>query len=285
MKQRSRREILKELGIGAAVMSARPKDSPQGTVWPGARSKTSSEASAHATLMAIAAHPGDTVFTMAAAAGRQVNAGGRGVLFSLTHGEHGDPAIPPAEYGAMQVAATEKAAKILGAEALFLPYPDGELPNNEAVRFQVCDAIRKYKPDIIITHWKGSMHKDHRACYHIVGDAIFYAGLPGIKRELPAHSVSQLLFAENWEDAKGFKDDLYLDVTPVFARWVEACEAFPMWRGETGFDYDDYYKSLAVTRGALARVGQKRSNRFKVAVALMLAPSWLARPVESLPSP
>ncbi len=283
MKRHSRRDVLKELGLGAAVLTSgsthalAEEGSSQTT--PGA----ANEISAHSTLMAIAAHPGDAVFTMGAVVARQASLGGRGVFFSLTHGERGHPTIPPVEYGAMQVAATEKAAKLLGAESLFLSYPDGELPDNEEARLAVCDAIRERKPTLIITHWKGSFHKDHRACYNIVEDAIFYAGLPGLQRKLPAHSVGSLLFAENWEDAKGFEQDLYLDVSNVFERWVEACSAFPMWRGETGFHYDDYYRSLAVMRGALARSGRK-DNGFKYAVALMKSPAWLAKPVSSLSS-
>jgi LmbE family N-acetylglucosaminyl deacetylase len=279
MKHRSRRDVLRELGMGAAVFSiasgnARAEDA----------SETSNASSLPGVLMAIAAHPGDALFTMGAAVARQVSTGGHGIFLSLTHGERGNPAIPPAKYGAMQVSATDKAAKMLGAQTAYLSYPDGELPDNEEARFAVCDAIRQHKPEIIITHWKGSFHKDHRACYNIVNDAIFYAGLPGIKRELPAHSVSKLLFAENWEDAEGFRQDVYLDASDVFGRWVQACAVFPMWRGETGFHYDDYYKSLAVARGSLARIGQKESTMFKYAMALMLPPDYGARRTESLSS-
>ncbi len=284
MRRRSRREILKELGMGGAVLAVAQNDAlPDGTTRQ-ASSETLEGRPAPAALMAIAAHPGDALFTMGAAAARQVSEGGQAIFFSLTHGERGNPAIAPSEYGAMQVAATQKAAGILGAETLFLSYPDGELPDNDEARLAVCDAIRQDKPAMIITHWKGSMHKDHRACYHVVADAIFYAGLPGLERKLPAHSVSKLLFAENWEDARGFRQDLYLDVSNVFGRWVKACAVFPMWRGETGFHYDDYYSSLAVARGSLARIGQKDAARFKYAVALMSPRSWVGRKVQSLSS-
>ncbi len=284
MKHHSRRDILKELGMGAAAFSMGAGTArPAGAASEGSADKGESPTSG--TVMAIAAHPGDALFTMGAAVARQINAGGKGIFLNLTHGERGNPSISPAEYGVMQVAATDKAASILGAGTAYLSYPDGEVPDNEEARFAVCDAIRQHRPEIIITHWKGSFHKDHRACYNIVNDAIFYAGLPGIKRKLQAHSASKLLFPENWEDAEGFRQDIYLDVSDVFDRWVKACEVFPMWRGETGFHYDDYYQSLAVARGSLARIGQKDSSRFKYAVALMLPPDYGARRTESLSSP
>ena len=284
MKHHSRRDVLKELGVGAAAFSIGSGNTRLEDASAEEPSGTGNESSRPGMLMAIAAHPGDALFTMGAAVARQVSTGGQGIFLSLSHGERGNPAIAQAEYGAMQVAATDKAAKILGAETAYLSYPDGELPDNEEARFAVCDAIRRHKPEIIITHWKGSFHKDHRASYNIVNDAIFYAGLPGIKRELRAHSVSKLLFAENWEDAEGFRQDIYLDVSDVFDRWVKACAVFPMWRGETGFHYDDYYKSLAVARGSLARIGQKDSPMFKYAVALMLPPDYGARRSGSLSS-
>ena len=105
-------------------------------------------------------------------------------------------------------------------------------------------------------------------------DAIFYAALPAIARKLPAHSVSKLFFDDNWEDATGFVPDTYLDITPVFDRWMAACAVFPMWRGENGFRYNDYYRSLAVARGCVAN--------FEKAVTLMSPPEQQVRHVHSL---
>lgn len=212
-------------------------------------------------VMVIAAHPGDAFFAMGAPVAVATHFGGQGSLLSLSLGERGSPTIPAEQYGASQREAAQKAAALIGARALFLKYPDGEVPINEEAKFAVCDLIRQYKPLTIVTHWKGSWHKDHRACADIVEDAIFYAGLPAIVRKEPAHGVSRLFYADNWEDANGFTADTYLDITSVFDGWMNACSAFPMWRGETGFRYNDYYGSLAVARGCL--------SNFKRAVALM----------------
>src|ERR1051325_1651132 len=80
-------------------------------------------------ILAIAAHPGDGMFTMGATLAQQIERGGSGVLLSLSLGEKGAPKdIPIQQYGEMQRAATEKAAHLLGAEAMFLSYPDAEIP-------------------------------------------------------------------------------------------------------------------------------------------------------------
>jgi LmbE family N-acetylglucosaminyl deacetylase len=226
------------------------------------------------TIMAIAAHPGDALFTMGATVAQHIRDGGEGVFLSLSMGEKGSPTISPEEYGGLQRKATEKAAKRLSAEAAFLTYPDGEIPLSEEANFAVCDQIRRYKPDIVITHWSGSWHKDHQACHAIVLDAMFYAGLHAIKRELAAHSVNQLYFAENWEDIANYVPDTYVDISAVYERWLEACGEFPMWRGETGFRYNDYYRSLAVMRGAL--------SQFPYAVSLMSSAEQRERRLKSL---
>lgn len=224
--------------------------------------------------MAIAAHPGDAFFSMGAPVALEASRGAQGVFLSLSLGGRGSASIPQERYGAMQREAAERASRMLGARAAFLAWPDGEIPVNDEIKFAVCDMIRRYKPSIVITHWKGSWHKDHSACYSVVADAVFYAGLPAIAREDPAHTVAKTFYADNWEDADGFRADTYLDITPVFDRWMEACAVFPMWRGENGFRYNDYYRSMAVARGCVSGA--------RYAVALMSPAEQVVRHVQSL---
>ena len=251
----NRRSFAQSVG-GVAILSAIP-----GSSW-----GQTSEGAAPGKIMAIAAHPGDGLFTMGAVVAQQIARGGAGVLLSLSLGERGAPKdIAVAQYGEMQRKATQKAVQLLGAGAIFLAYPDAEIPFNEESSLQVCDLIREQKPEIVVTHWSGSWHKDHQNCHLIVRDAIFYAGLTTLTRSHPAHSVSRLFYADNWEDATNFVPDTYVNIEPVYEKWLQACDFYPMWRGQTGFfRYNDYYASLAVMRGCL--------SRFKFAVALMSDP-------------
>lgn len=249
----NRRSFTQSVG-GAAILSAIP----------GSFALTqNSTASRPGKVMAIAAHPGDGMFTMGAALARQVDRGGSGILLSLSLGEKGAPKnIPVAQYGAMQRTATENAARLIGAEAVFLDYLDAEIPFNQESSLRVCDAIREHQPEIVLTHWSGSWHKDHQNCHLIVRDAVFYAGLETLVRERPAHTVSKIFFAENWEDAANFVPDTYIDIDAVCDKWLQACDFYPMWRGQTGFfRYNEYYSSLSVMRGCLCG--------FRRAVAVM----------------
>ena len=249
----NRRSFAQAVG-SAAVLSALSQASQKGE---------SAAAALPGKIMGVAAHPGDGLFTMGAVLAEQTERGGAAVLVNLSLGERGAPKnIPVAEYGEMQRTATEKAARLLGIATVFLAYPDGEIPFNEESALRVCDAIREHKPEILVTHWSGSWHKDHRNCHRIVSDAIFFAGLETLERSRAAHSVSNVFYADNWEDATGFVADTYIDIDPVYEKWLRACDFYPMWRGQTGFfRYNDYYSSLSVMRGCI--------SGFKHAAALM----------------
>jgi N-acetylglucosamine malate deacetylase 1 len=258
----TRRDFLTMASGGVAALSAR-KEFFNVAQLPGRPANTTSGTQDRdfSKVLVIAAHPGDAFFAMGALVAVATHLKGAGYFLSLSLGERGSPTVPAEQYGYSQQQASEKAATALGAKALFLHYPDGEIPVNDEAKFAVCDLIRQSRPSTIVTHWKGSWHKDHRACYEIVQDAIFYAGLPAIVRKQPAHTVRKLYFASNWEDSISFAADTYLDITPVCDDWLNACSVFPMWHGENGFRYNDYYSSMATAHGCL--------SNFKRAVALM----------------
>lgn len=86
----NRRSFAQAAG-SAAVLSAFSKASP----WTEA-----SEATRPSKIMAIAAHPGDGLFTMGAVLAQQIQRGGAAVLLSLSLGERGAPKnIPIHQYG------------------------------------------------------------------------------------------------------------------------------------------------------------------------------------------
>lgn len=202
-------------------------------------------------VLALGAHAADQELSAGMILAKYANAGHRVTILSLTPGERGHPTLSAADYAAQKVDEARRCAAILGAESLVLGYQDAELPLTEAVKFEVCDLIRQLKPDILITHWENSIHKDHRYCHQIAQDARFYAALKRIERALPSHWTGRLFYSENWEDMDGYEPDIYIDTTDVFDQYCEALSCFALWNGGTGWPYADYYKSLARMRGCL----------------------------------
>jgi LmbE family N-acetylglucosaminyl deacetylase len=226
--------------------------------------------------MVIGAHAGDAEVMAGAAVLKHTRAGHQTVIVHMTLGEAGHPTLPPEVYAGQRRQEVQESAQLMGASVVTLPYADGTLPCDDAVKFQVCDLIRQEKPTVIFTHWKGSIHKDHIATYNIVQDAIFYAALPAIKRELPAHRIRGLYFPENWEDMDGWRADIYLDATDVWDDYLAMLRSHALMRGGvSSFRYYDYYDALGTTRGCL--------GGFNKAVALMVTPGAWTRRVDYLP--
>lgn len=202
-------------------------------------------------ILAIGGHAGDVEISCGMALCHHFRQGKRVAMLHCTLGERGHPTLSAAEYAKQKRAEAEQAAALLEAPVYFLPYMDGELPVDDVVKFAICDVIRACRPEVILTHWRGSMHKDHTNTHLNLPDAIFYAALKTIEREQPHHWVRTLLYAENWEDPYGFTPEIYLEITEEdLALWERMVTQYALFRGEwKTFSYVEYYRSLAKVRG------------------------------------
>lgn len=206
-------------------------------------------------LMAIGGHVGDAELTSGGVLATASLRGDQIVTVALTGGERGAPPhISVADYRRQKEDEARAFAEMLGGEAVVFPYADGELPETDEVKLQLCDVIRQYKPDVLLTHWKNSMHKDHMATHRIVKDAQFFAGLPTMERALPAHYAAGPYYAENWEDAEDFVPYTYVEVTPEgFDLWYKAISTHWFAVNSPSFRYREYYATLMKLRGFLCR--------------------------------
>ncbi|RTE03560.1 PIG-L deacetylase family protein [Paenibacillus whitsoniae] len=208
------------------------------------------------TILAIGGHVGDAELTAGGVLASHSLKGDRIATLALTAGERGVPAGQDMkEYHAQKVREAHTFAEMLGGEAyVFDDIPDGELEDSTEMRFRVADVIRKVKPNVIITHWKNSMHKDHMTTHRIVNDARFFAALASFERELPAHFAQRLYYAENWEDAVDYRPYVYVDFDQeAFDLWVKAASTHWFITGSKSFPYLEYYKHLMRVRGIEAR--------------------------------
>jgi LmbE family N-acetylglucosaminyl deacetylase len=214
-------------------------------------------------LMVVGGHIGDVENTGGLVAAKYAGAGHRVTLVHMTGGEKGNPAVNHREYRKQRVVEADAFREIIGAEeCIVMDHPDGELHVNQDTIHQMCDLIRLKKPDIVLTHWRGSFHRDHRNTYEIVMEGGFLAALPGIERGQPAHLIRGLYYCENWEDMEDYHPDLWVDVSESFDTWVKACEKSQLLRGEISYSYLQHYKGLAAMRGA--EVGVKYAVTFSL---------------------
>lgn len=191
---------------------------------------------------------------------------GQEVLFlHLTAGEGGHPGKDRAVYKAQKLAEAAAAAGRLGAECKVLDHPDGDLFATDDLAKEVAAIVDERRPQTIVTHWRGSLHRDHANCYFAVERAL----------ELQRGGSPELWFADNWEDADGFQADLVVDISDVFDDWLAAARCHELFRGGVvSFDYQGYYEALTSLRGKMSRTPR--------AAAFMRPPNVFFSPVGKL---
>lgn len=207
------------------------------------------------TIMAVGGHIGDMELTAGGVLASRALAGDRIVTVAMTGGEKGNPpGMTPGEYLIQKKEEARLFAEGLGGTAEVLPIADGTLNPDEETAMALADLIRRHKPQVLITHWKNSIHKDHGATHRLVKDAQFYAGLPGFVRDLPPHFASGPYYAENWEDAEGFVPRVYVRVSPEgYEKWRELIARHWFALNSPSFRYRDYYAHLMALRGIESR--------------------------------
>ena len=204
------------------------------------------------TILAIGGHIGDAELTAGGVMAANAVEGGKNYTLALTAGERGNPPhLTVAEYRKQKIEEARAFAEMVNGEAFVLDYQDGELPNNEEVRYQVASIIHKVKPDVILTHWHSTMHKDHNNTHLIVPDAQFLASVVESEKIEGKRHYAPVYFSENWEDDLDFRPAFYVDITKGYELWCEALKTQWFVMNSKDFKYYDYYTSLARCRGCL----------------------------------
>ena len=154
-------------------------------------------------ILVIVAHPDDAEFGCGGTIARWVSERREVFYCILTNGNRGsdDPAMTPEDLAGIRGAEQRAAARTLGVEdVVLLGYPDGELEDTREARRDVVRAIRRFRPDRVVTQnpfptlnpYSG--HRDHRHAGRLALDAVY----PYARDRL--HFPE--LFAEGWQPHK-----------------------------------------------------------------------------------
>jgi LmbE family N-acetylglucosaminyl deacetylase len=159
----------------------------------------------------------------------------------------------------------KKVAESMGATSHWMGYLAGKLPSPEEIQMDLCKLIREKKPDIVVTHWRGSLHPRHTLTHDVVLAAIKMAANSDIETGQPPHIVDYVYFGENCEDLVGFIPQVYIEIEDTFDQWFKAVSHYELFRSnEANVPYQHYYRTMATIR-ALEVGNQKLSKAFMVA--------------------
>src|SRR3954454_12154656 len=102
--------------------------------------------------LAIVAHPDDMEFGAAAAVARWTGQGKEIGYVMITSGEAGIDGLAPDECKAVREAEQVESARIVGVDTVeFLGFPDGTLEYGLPLRAAIAQAVRRHRPEIVIT--------------------------------------------------------------------------------------------------------------------------------------
>lgn len=175
-------------------------------------------------VLCVVAHPDDMEYGGSAVAAEWVHRGIEVSYLLLTAGEAGIRDMTPAEVGPLRAQEQREACDIVGVRNLtILDLPDGLLEPSIETRRQIAHAIRKVRPNAIVTmSWQlevpwGLNHVDHRATGIAVIDAIRDADNPWLFREdLEAEGLSE--WKTDWLLAMMHAPDHAIEVSEVSAQ-------------------------------------------------------------------
>jgi len=216
------------------------------------------------------AHPDDVELSSAGTLIKLIAKGYQARYIICATGDKGTKNLKMTPFKMAEIREKEQreAASVLGVKDItFLRHADGELEHNASFRNEIALLIRKFQPEIIITHdpWRPyQLHPDHRAVGFATVDAVVVARdhlfLPALLEvELAAHAPLELYFTFP------LTPDHVVDITDVMDKKLEALEkhrsqlsSIPDWRDkmklmgskfaeDKPFDYAESFKRLVLT--------------------------------------
>lgn len=193
-------------------------------------------------LLILGAHPDDADFHAGGLAAKYRAVGGAVRMISLTDGSMGHQTEFGPGLAIRRRNEAEAAGRIIGAEYVTWEFPDGALLPSLELRYRTIAEIRRFQPDLVLTHRPNDYHPDHRAAGQAVQDASYLVTVPGIVPEAPILQRDPVVayMVDRFTKPCPLSPDVVLDVTEQVDAIVDmlAChvsqmfEWLPFNRGE-----------------------------------------------------
>ena len=179
--------------------------------------------SASLRILVIGAHPDDCEMKAGGLTAMYREAGHHVKFVSVTNGDAGHHLRNPPELAALRRTETEAVAKLMGIEYEVLNNRDGRLQPTLEARFELIGLIRRFRPDLVLTHRPNDYHPDHRATSILVCDAAYLVIVPHIVPEVPALRVNPVIayLSDNFHRPTSFAPTVVVDVGPVLEKIID----------------------------------------------------------------
>lgn len=170
-------------------------------------------------IIAIGAHPDDVELGVGGILAKVVQKGLKVGIIDLTQGEM-------SSRGTVEERKKEAidAGNILGITIREnLKLKDSEILNTPEQRLPVIQAIRKYRPKIIIATMNDDKHPDHHNAHFLVKEANYLSGLYKIKSVFEPYRCPALLFYYPYYEVKS--PTFIIDISEYYEKKIESLRA------------------------------------------------------------
>jgi LmbE family N-acetylglucosaminyl deacetylase len=185
-------------------------------------------------ILAIHAHPDDVEFQCAGTLARLKQLGCHITIATMTAGDCGSAELGPLDIARVRRAEARKAADLLGADYLCLEFADFCIIIDHEGRRKVTEAVRRARPDIVITAPPVDYMSDHEMTSRLVRDACFMAPTPNYSTQhwnaaSPLAKIPHLYYVDPIEGVDYFgnpiQPEFIIDISTTFElkRQMLAC--------------------------------------------------------------
>lgn len=177
-------------------------------------------------ILMIGAHPDDCEYKAGGVAALYRQLGHRVCFVSMTNGESGHHRLRGEDLIRIRREEAAAAGRVLGVEYQVLGHRDGALQPTLEARFELIGLIRRYRPDLILTHRPNDYHPDHRYTSQLVCDSAYMVTVPPIVPEVPALRDNPVIayLSDNFERPYPFCADVVVDIEPVLETAIDALD-------------------------------------------------------------
>jgi len=176
-------------------------------------------------ILAIHAHPDDIEFQCAGSLALLGQAGCSLTLATMTPGDCGSAELPPQDISRVRRAEAAASAAVLGADYVCLEFRDLSIVDDNEHRRRVTEALRRTRPDIVLTAPPVDYMSDHEMTSRLVRDACFNAPIPNYTTgsqdpAAPIEDIPHLYYVDPIEGTdhagRRIQPDFIVDISATF---------------------------------------------------------------------